>query len=86
MSLQSAGWIKDHKNVPLREGKRKEIKTEGGEEYKKNKAQEFERLSNADADRILMATLYIGEVNSGGKKTHIFHLKLSYLFIYMFRE
>lgn len=32
---------------------------------KKKKAQEFECLSNADVDRILMATLYIGELNSG---------------------
>lgn len=40
---------------------------------KKKKAQEFECLSNADVDRILMATLYIGELNSGvgGEGPHI---------------
>lgn len=51
---------------PLREGERKEKKKEKNEmKTKKKKAQEFECLSNADVDRILMATLYIGELNSG---------------------
>lgn len=59
---------------PLREGERKEKKKEKNEmKTKKKKAQEFECLSNADVDRILMATLYIGELNSGvgGEGPHI---------------
>lgn len=67
----------------LREDKSEERKKKTKKKDAKNKAQEFECLSNADVDRILMAILYIGELNSEGKILTYFSSQ-TILFIYLY--